>query len=66
MNSDDFIRSVIISGIKTETVEERIKRTERETQHRINYLVKRLGRKTIYMESISWTLFKQMRRGRTL
>lgn len=36
MNSDDFIRSVIISGIKTETVEERIKRTERETQHRIN------------------------------
>lgn len=66
MNSDDFIRSVIISGLKIETVEERIQRTERETQHRINYLVNRLGRKTIYMESISWTLFKQMRRGRTL
>ena len=66
MNSDDFIRSVIISGLKIETVEERMKRIKNETQNRINYLAKRLGRKTIYMESISWTLFKQMRRGRTL
>ena len=66
MNSDDFIRSVIISGLKIETVEERMKRIKNETQNRINYLAKRLERKTIYMESISWTLFKQMRRGRTL